>query len=128
MTEVGAFRRRLLGEEPERRAAVVAGLSEAEAFEFGADWPVWAHRGQVEPPGEWRTWVLMAGRGFGKTRAGAEWVMARVREGAGLSGVPDRPDEPLSRLRSASPPSPSRERGSRFGSRWWRLRWTRGGG
>ena len=30
--------------------------------------------GQLPPPGDWRIWLLMAGRGFGKTRAGAEWV------------------------------------------------------
>lgn len=33
-----------------------------------------AHPGQEPPAGEWRTWLIMAGRGFGKTRAGAEWV------------------------------------------------------
>src|SRR5688500_5796205 len=43
-------------------------------------WEWQAHRGQREPPGDWRVWLLMAGRGFGKTRAGAEWVSARARE------------------------------------------------
>jgi len=43
----------------------------------------WAHAGQVAPEGDWRTWVLMAGRGFGKTRAGAEWVLSLVRLGRG---------------------------------------------
>ena len=37
-------------------------------------WTVWAHPGQEVPPGNWRVWVMMAGRGFGKTRTGAEWV------------------------------------------------------
>jgi phage terminase large subunit-like protein len=41
------------------------------------DWQ--AHGGQVPPPGDWRVWLLMAGRGFGKTRAGAEWLWAQVR-------------------------------------------------
>ncbi|MFK7746328.1 MAG: DNA-packaging protein [Roseobacter sp.] len=36
---------------------------------------------QVPPVGDWRTWVIMGGRGAGKTRAGAEWVRAQV-EGA----------------------------------------------
>ena len=31
--------------------------------------------------GGWTVWLLMAGRGFGKTRAGAEWVSERAREG-----------------------------------------------
>ena len=33
-----------------------------------------AHPGQLPPPGEWRVWLVLAGRGYGKTRAGAEWV------------------------------------------------------
>jgi phage terminase large subunit-like protein len=48
----------------------------------------WAHGGQIEPPacasGEpWRVWAIVAGRGFGKTRAGAEWVWARARANPG---------------------------------------------
>lgn len=38
------------------------------------DWRFWADPRQLPPPGAWRTWLMMAGRGFGKTRAGAEWV------------------------------------------------------
>lgn len=60
----------------------IAGLS-AEAllalpwlFEF------WALPHQLPPEGAWKTWVIMGGRGAGKTRAGAEWVRAQV-EGAG---------------------------------------------
>ncbi len=41
-------------------------------FEF------WAHPHQLPPEGEWRTWVILGGRGAGKTRAGAEWVRAQV--------------------------------------------------
>ncbi|WP_363319819.1 terminase family protein [Roseovarius sp.] len=44
-------------------------------FEF------WALDHQIAPEGDWRTWVIMGGRGAGKTRAGAEWVRAQV-EGA----------------------------------------------
>ena len=48
------------------------------------EWFWQAHGGQVEPgPMEsgapWRVWSLIAGRGFGKTRVGAEWVWARAR-------------------------------------------------
>ncbi len=42
-------------------------------------WPAWAHDGQLPPDGEWRVWLMLAGRGFGKTRAGAEWVSALAR-------------------------------------------------
>ena len=44
-------------------------------FEF------WAMDHQLAPAGDWRSWVIMGGRGAGKTRAGAEWVRAQV-EGA----------------------------------------------
>ena len=44
-------------------------------FEF------WALEHQLPPEGAWRSWVVMGGRGAGKTRAGAEWVRAQV-EGA----------------------------------------------
>ncbi|MEM9708448.1 MAG: terminase family protein [Pseudomonadota bacterium] len=45
-------------------------------FEF------WAHPHQMPPAGNWRSWVILGGRGAGKTRAGAEWVRSEV-EGAG---------------------------------------------
>ncbi|MEA3061157.1 MAG: hypothetical protein QOJ94_938 [Sphingomonadales bacterium] len=47
------------------------------------EWSWQAHGGQQAPEGEWRTWLLMAGRGFGKTRAGAEWLLERIRETPG---------------------------------------------
>ncbi|MEM7695015.1 MAG: terminase family protein [Pseudomonadota bacterium] len=40
------------------------------------DWPVWARKEQLPPAGRWMTWLVMGGRGAGKTRAGAEWVHA----------------------------------------------------
>lgn len=36
---------------------------------------------QTPPPGDWRTWLVMAGRGFGKTRTGAEWIREEVMAG-----------------------------------------------
>ncbi len=44
-------------------------------FEF------WALPHQLPPEGMWRSWVILGGRGAGKTRAGAEWVRSQV-EGA----------------------------------------------
>ncbi|MGR3496828.1 DNA-packaging protein [Citreimonas sp.] len=38
----------------------------------------WAHDHQLPPEGDWRTWVILGGRGAGKTRAGAEWVRSMV--------------------------------------------------
>lgn len=46
--------------------------------EIAFDWPFWRRPDQAEPEGNWRCWLLLAGRGFGKTRTGAEWVRARA--------------------------------------------------
>jgi phage terminase large subunit-like protein len=70
-------------EVPEKLAALVATKgAEIRAlkalpylFEF------WAHPHQLPPEGDWRSWVILGGRGAGKTRAGAEWVRSMV-EGA----------------------------------------------
>ncbi|MFL6800779.1 MAG: DNA-packaging protein [Sphingomicrobium sp.] len=70
-----------LAEEDIRLA--LRSLSEGERRTLEADWPSWAHAGQTPPDDSWRVWVLLAGRGFGKTRAGAEWVMQQVREWGG---------------------------------------------
>ncbi len=37
-------------------------------------WPFWARKDQLPPSGNWNSWLLLGGRGAGKTRAGAEWV------------------------------------------------------
>ncbi len=67
------------------RAAVLRAMGpEAVAAIEGDFFGEWAHAGQVPPAGDWRTWVLMAGRGFGKTRAGSAWVHDQVRAGGAV--------------------------------------------
>ena len=62
-------------EEEQRR--LIWEMSAIEALRFDASFECWAHENQLPPTGEgWRTWLMMAGRGFGKTRAGAEWIHA----------------------------------------------------
>jgi len=56
------------------RAARIAGLSPPEKRLFTVDWHWAAHDGQKPPDTDWRTWLVLGGRGGGKTRAGAEWV------------------------------------------------------
>jgi phage terminase large subunit-like protein len=47
----------------------------ADLLQLDAWFELWAHESQLPPWGEgWRVWLMMAGRGFGKTRAGAEWI------------------------------------------------------
>ena len=66
----------LIGLAGEARADWYASLSEKEALALGLYWRLWARPEQLPPPGDWHTWLICAGRGFGKTRAGAEWVRA----------------------------------------------------
>ena len=41
-------------------------------------WSALARKEQLAPPGDWLTWLILAGRGWGKTRTGAEWVQSNV--------------------------------------------------
>ncbi len=64
------------------------GLPEPVKRRMLEEWGWQAHGGQQEPEAcadgsDWRVWLLMAGRGFGKTLTGAEWVSARARETPG---------------------------------------------
>ncbi len=56
-------------------------LSEGALLALPFIFDFWALPHQLPPEGEWKTWVILGGRGAGKTRAGAEWVRAEI-EGA----------------------------------------------
>lgn len=46
-------------------------------------WDELARPDQLPPPGDWLIWLILAGRGYGKTRTGAEWVKRRAQLGEG---------------------------------------------
>jgi phage terminase large subunit-like protein len=76
---------RLAGCTPEQRRLILRSLPRPLVRALEDEWWWQAHGGQIEPDhaqgGEpWRVWAIVAARGFGKTRAGAEWVWARARE------------------------------------------------
>jgi phage terminase large subunit-like protein len=75
-----ALLERLRALPPEQRRAALEAAGEAAVAAFDEEWPVWVHPGQLPPSDDWLVWVIMGGRTFGKTRAGAEWVSARARE------------------------------------------------
>lgn len=52
----------------EECAKWLTGQMPEELSELEYDWPFWARTDQRRPEGDWRTWFVMAGRGFGKTR------------------------------------------------------------
>ncbi|MEF3046605.1 DNA-packaging protein [Pseudotabrizicola sp. L79] len=66
--------------------AFLEGLSDEALLALPWIFEFWALPHQLPPDGAWRTWLIMGGRGAGKTRAGAEWVRSMV-EG-------DRPGDP----------------------------------
>ncbi|WP_350336197.1 DNA-packaging protein [Coralliovum pocilloporae] len=70
----------------------MASCSAAEIRALAFDWEVWAREDQLPPTGNWTTWMILGGRGAGKTRAGAEWV-----RGMAL-GKPPFASEPASRI------------------------------
>src|SRR5947207_7977241 len=87
--------------EPRMADSFAAQLADA----LGASWPAIARPNQLPPPGDWQVWLLLAGRGFGKTRTLAEWV----------NGYASRrhPDGPAGLLSSPLPP-PMRA------TSWWK--------
>lgn len=67
-----------------QRTEVLTSLSDETKATLRYHWPFWARENQLEPgPLEdgtpWTYWVILAGRGFGKTRTGAEWVRQEIK-------------------------------------------------
>lgn len=68
---------------PEERDGFLASLSEADCEHLLHDWRGFLARpNQIAPDGKWDIWMVLAGRGFGKTRTGAEWVREQIAAGA----------------------------------------------
>ena len=66
---------------PRMREEIARSLPEDRLRAIPHEWGWLARRKQKPPPGDWRTWLVLAGRGFGKTRTGAEWVRGQVEAG-----------------------------------------------
>lgn len=65
------------------RDAVLAGFTEIELEALLHDWRGFnARPDQIAPEGDWDIWLALAGRGWGKTRTGAEWIREQVDAGA----------------------------------------------
>jgi phage terminase large subunit-like protein len=80
-TDVIAFLKSLETPEARRRGLALLGEQDREAIDRA--WEAWAHDGQLAPAScpdgsPWSTWVIQAGRGFGKTLAGAQWIAGLV--------------------------------------------------
>lgn len=62
----------------EKRAKLIRSLSPSDAYELMYRWRLWARPEQIAAGGDWLVWLISAGRGWGKTRSGAEWVTEQV--------------------------------------------------
>lgn len=70
-------------EDRQKFIAKLLGNIPSEEFELlKHKWGFWARHNQLAPPGLWTYWTLLAGRGFGKTRTGAEWIHQKVEDGS----------------------------------------------
>lgn len=65
------------------RKKILESLTEDRATELLWDWRFWARPKQLPPEGDWATWILLAGRGFGKTRSGCGFVHERAMQSPG---------------------------------------------
>jgi phage terminase large subunit-like protein len=70
----------LLALSPAERAKLLGALDDKQCDELFYDWSLWARDDQRPPPGDWIYWLILAGRGAGKTRAGAEAVREWVKD------------------------------------------------
>ena len=74
-------------------AAELARLSDTEILFLAHDWMIWARDDQLPPVTTaaglpWHTWLILGGRGAGKTRSGAEWIRAQALGIAPLAAEP----------------------------------------
>lgn len=69
------------------RRAILSELDAAEAEALLYDWTFWARPNQLPPAGNWQLWLILAGRGFGKSRAVNEWAIEQARRYPGSRGA-----------------------------------------
>lgn len=87
-TETARFAFRLRDMQSAKRRRAISGLKQRKPNEFARwvqqlkhDWTYRARTDQLPPDGDWSTWLVLAGRGWGKTRTGAEWVRYLAESG-----------------------------------------------
>jgi len=71
MTHEASLVERLAAVPEAARARLLAGLSAADRDAFPYLWEAWARPAQLAPEGDWRTWLILAGRGFARAEGAA---------------------------------------------------------
>lgn len=75
-------RAQILAEMPkDKQKIMLQSMTEQDLKNLQYDWSFWGRPKQQPPEGSWLTWLILAGRGFGKTRTGAEWVKQQIERG-----------------------------------------------
>ena len=69
---------------------VLNALTPEEAAMLPYQWQLWARPDQMPPDGDWTTWMVMTGRGWGKNRTAGEWIRQGVYDGVGLFALVGR--------------------------------------
>jgi phage terminase large subunit-like protein len=69
------------------RTKLLAEMSDEVAAGLFYDWRFWARPNQLPPEGDWRWWLILSGRGWGKSRTGAEWLRMKQEQGAEHMGI-----------------------------------------
>ncbi len=74
------------------RLELLSGYSDQRLKELLYDWRFWGRPKQFAPLGDWFCWLMLAGRGFGKTRAGVEWLRRQVEGETPFIAPPGAPE------------------------------------
>jgi phage terminase large subunit-like protein len=77
----------LTPEQKVRLARSYQTFSKEERAAFDYSWPFWARPEQLPPEGNWRIWMILAGRGWGKTRTISEFCRAQIEAGHSRGGL-----------------------------------------
>jgi hypothetical protein len=73
-----------LGKKPiEEQERFLRSLTGAQRNAIYSQWEWIARPNQLAPQGSWTTWLLLAGRGFGKSRTAKEWLKKQILEKPG---------------------------------------------
>ena len=81
MQKIGSWLSWLASQTEAKRKKILNGLSPDELTALEQEWEFKARPGQAIPDGDWICWMIQTGRGWGKTRTGAESTIAMVKSG-----------------------------------------------
>jgi|SRR5271157_729276 len=81
MTDLAQLKATLAGLSEQERRKALSAFSAAELERLSFTWELFARPDQLPPPGDWRCWLLLGGRGSGKTRTASEYIRSEVESG-----------------------------------------------